>query len=597
MKTKFRETLQRANETIFRYPVVLVMALLASVGAICMIENSNQSELFIVYSKFTICTCLGISLMFALKMLSQRIGRELLLQLLGVVFLIGFYFVLPDKKNNFTEVYAYIIIITAILTHLMVSFIPFLKDDKELGFWQYNKNLFVNFFLTTVFTGVLTGGVELAILAIDKLFDFHFNNRLYTDTFFVLAISGSCFIFLLFNEKGLTTLEKDKTYPVVLKFFTQFILIPLLLIYVVILYFYSFKILINWQLPRGWASYLILAYSIVGILALLLVHPLKEENAKSWVKIFSKAFYYTIIPLIALLFTAIFTRILEYGYTEPRYFVLLLALWLLTVVVYSILNKRSSIKFIPISLFLFGTFALIFPYLNAFSIAKRSQKTELLKTLNEHQLLRDGKIDFQKKITDTVRNEIADKFEFLVERKQNEFILGLLGKKDQADLTKNIEKGDFYMIRYDIQEKFVNVNTTLKSNLYETEKLIILSEKKAIEIGDYQYLLSFPRYYGQEPQKLNEDEFIITEELTKNSSLKLTLNAKDQIDFGPQIINLLKEYKGKTGTVKVPSISLEGVLGKYKVKLFLNEITKEKDTYNKNEYIYPGDAYILVKLK
>jgi hypothetical protein len=165
----------------------------------------------------------------------------------------------------------------------------------------------------------------------------------------------------------------------------------------VILYFYSIKILINWELPRGWVSYLVLAYSVVGILALLLVYPLKEENAKSWVKIFSKAFYYTIIPLIILLFTAIFTRILEYGYTEPRYFVLLLALWLLSIVIYFIFNKKASIKFIPISLFLFGAFALIFPYLNAFSVAKRSQKNELVKLLNENKLLDNGKIDFKKK--------------------------------------------------------------------------------------------------------------------------------------------------------------------------------------------------------
>ncbi len=167
----------------------------------------------------------------------------------------------------------------------------------------------------------------------------------------------------------------------------------------------------------------------MGILALLLVYPLRAENAKSWVRIFSKAFYYTIIPLIILLFTAIFTRILEYGYTEPRYFVLLLALWLLSTVVYFISGKRATIKFIPVSLFLFGTFALIFPYFNAFSVAKRSQKNELLKVLNQHQLIHNGKLDFQKKITDTVRNEIADKFEFLAERKQNEFLYTFLNKK------------------------------------------------------------------------------------------------------------------------------------------------------------------------
>jgi hypothetical protein len=594
MKTKFQETLSRANEVIFRYPMILTMALLASVGTICIVET-ERSEIT-SYIKFTICSCLGISLMFALKMLSQRIGRELLLQVSGIIFLIGFYFILPDKKNGFTEVYAYIIAVTVLLSHLLVSFVPFLEKDRELRFWQYNKNLFINIFLTAVFTGVLTGGVELAILAIDKLFDFNFHDRLYRDTFFVLAIFGSSFIFLLFNDKGLNNLEKDGTYPVVLKFFTQFILIPLLLIYVAILYFYSAKILINWELPRGWVSYLVLAYSIVGILALLLVHPLKEENAKSWVKIFSKAFYYTIVPLIVLLFTAIFTRILEYGYTEPRYFVLLLALWLLSIAIYYIFSKKATIKFIPISLFLFGTFALIFPYLNAFSVANRSQKSELMNILNQHQLISAGTINFNKKVTDTIRNEIADKFEFLAERKQGEFLSTLLLPKDQSELTNNIATGTFYSVRYDIQNKFSDVNVTVKNRAYEMNRLVLVPEKQVVELGNYQYLISFHRY-NRDPQKLNNDEFELTDELTDNSSLKLSLNSKEEVDFGPQIIKLLDKNKNKNGNVKVPEITMESDLGKYHVKLVFSEITREKYSEQDTTSIYYESVYTLIRLK
>lgn len=594
MKTKFQETVSRANEVIFRYPMVLVMALLASVGSICIVETDRFE--ITSYIKFTICACLGISLMFALKMLSQRIGKELLLHISGIIFLIGFYCILPDRKENFTEVYAYMIAVTALLSHLLVSFVPFLERDREFRFWQYNKNLFINIFLTAVFTGVLTGGVELAILAVDKLFDFNFHDRIYRDIFFVLAIFGSSFIFLLFNDKGLHNLEKDGTYPVVLKFFTQFILIPLLFIYATILYFYSVKIVINWQLPRGWVSYLVLAYSMVGILALLLVHPLKQENAKSWVRIFSKAFYYTIIPLIVLLFTAIFTRILEYGYTEPRYFVLLLALWLLSIVVYFIFNRRATIKFIPVSLFVFGVFALIFPYLNAFSVAKRSQKTELMNILNQHQLISAGKINFQKKVTDTVRNEIADKFEFLAERKQGEFLSGLLNEKDQAELSDNITKGSFYSINYSIQNKFTDVNVTVKNRAYEMHRLVLVPEENAVELGNYQYLISFHRY-SRDPQKLNNDQFKLTDQLTEKSSLKLSLNDQEEIDFGPQIIKLFEENKNKTGNVKVPEIAMESDLGKYHVKLIFSEMTKEKYSEDDNASIYYENVYILIKLK
>ena len=306
MNQKINEIFGKASFAIQQFPLVLLMALSASISLMFIAEeNFRTSEKVFTLTKLTLVSCLGISLMFGLKILSQRIGKQILLELGGISFLIGFYFLLPKLQKDFTEVYAFLLIPTFVLSHLFVSFASFFRQKTEMHFWQYNKNLFINIFLTVIFTGVLTGGVELAIVAVDKLFDFNFNDKIYLRVFYLLAIFGSSFIFLLFNEKGLEYLEKEGNYPVVLKFFTQYILIPLLIIYVVILYFYSAKILINWELPRGWVSYLVLAYSIVGILAILLVHPLKENSAKSWVKIFSKIFYYTLIPLLILLFTAI----------------------------------------------------------------------------------------------------------------------------------------------------------------------------------------------------------------------------------------------------------------------------------------------------
>lgn len=596
MKTKFQEITGKAQDVILHYPMVLVMALLSSIGAILVVNNRYDKEFFFTHSKFIACCCLGISLMFALKILSQRIGKRLLLEGLGTVFLIGFFFILPEREKDFNEVHGFIIAITFLLSHLLVSFAAFLEKDKELNFWQYNKNLFVNIFLTAIFTGVLTGGVELAILAVDKLFDFNFNDNLYIDTFYTLAIFGSCFIFLLFNETGLDYLEKDGTYPVILKFFTQFVLIPLLFIYLIILYIYSFKIVINWELPRGWVSYLVLAYSIVGILALLLVYPLKEEKAKSWVKVFSKLFYYTIIPLIVLLFTAIFTRILEYGYTEPRYFVLLLALWLLSVVVYFILNKKASIKFIPISLFAFGAFSLIFPYLNAFSVAKTSQQNQLMTLLDQNKLLVNHKIDFQKKISDKLVDEIADKFGFLAERKQKDFLLPLLDPKTKELLVHDFDNPTSWGINNSIRNAFTHVDKI--SDVSKLERLILESETKVTLIQGYQYLINF-NSFNHESRTINGDTFQIDNQTEVNNarSIKVSLNSKESVDFTSAINKLFEDNTGNTETVRVKEIAMESDLGKYHIKIIFPSITREKASYNKQYNIYYEDAVMLIREK
>lgn len=591
MLKKINEIFGKTDDILRRYPMVLLMSFLGSLSLMCFAHvNFNSNPYFFVFIKFALVSCLGISLMFALKMLSQRIGKQTLLEISGVLFLVFFYFLLPQEEKYFTERYAFLIVPAFILSHLLVSFIAFFGKEKEVNFWQYNKNLFINIFLTGVFTGVLTGGVELAILAIDQLFSFNFNERYYLETFYFLSIFGSSFIFLLFNEKGLSALEKNGTYPVILKFFTQYILIPLLLIYAVILYLYSAKILINWELPRGWVSYLILAYSVVGILALLLVHPLKHESTTSWVRIFSKIFYFTLIPLLVLLFTAIFTRILEYGYTEPRYFVLLLAIWLTLVVFYFIFTPKATIKFVPISLFAIGLFALVCPYLNTFSVAKRSQKTELKNILNQNNLVKNGKIDFSVKVSDTVADEISNKIGFLVKRDEKEFVLNYMNLKHQKIITNKINKGDFYGIQSQVRSAFSNVDKT-KNSFGENFELI--AENKLIFVQDYDFFARVGNFRDTEGLTVGQDVFTIRSQ-QKEKLLVITVNNSENWDASREIKALMAKYSNRTGRVSVPDITLEHDLGKYHIKIIFDNLIRENFG---RENIYFSDAYILIRTR
>lgn len=585
MQSKIKEIWSKTDDIILRYPMVLTIALIAAVGAVVGFElDGNVNQQFLI-TKFCFTACLGISLMFAAKMLSQRIGKGFLWEILGIVVLFIFYFILPEKEKDFTEMYAFVLVPSYILSHLLVSFIAFLNRDKELNFWQFNKNLFINIVLTAIFTGVLVGGILLAILAVDKLFDFNFQDNLYPKTFFFTAILGSCFIFLLFNDRGLPELEEDNNYPQILKFFTQFVLVPLLIIYAVILYFYSAKILIHWELPRGWVSYLILAYSVVGILALLLVHPLKDDSTKSWVKIFSKAFYYTLVPLIILLFVAIFTRILEYGYTEARYFVLILALWLTSVVFYFIFFKKASIKFIPVSLFVFGVFGLIFPYFNAFSVAKRSQKAEFSKILNENKLLENGKINFNKSVNSEISDEISNKIDFLFKRKSADFVYSLLNQQYAKKLKDFSNKNS--TVSYFVNGFFTNVIQENNKNL----RIEIFDNQPTIPVKDYQYIV--PLYQNNQEFNIVNDEWKIENGLNQNKPyFIISLNNKTKVDVFPFMKQKLGQYQPQATRILVNDISTETILGNYQLKFVFKNLSKKH--YKRDSY-YFSEAYLLIK--
>ena len=576
MKNKISLILSKVTALVLNYPLVLLMSLATVIVIVYGIEtNPNNVEEYLLL-RLGITFALGISSQFALKMLAQRIKNGLVWQLTGILFLIGFFFVFPSEEKNFSEVYGFIIVPTFILSHLLVAFISFTKNkNEETNFWQYNKNLFINLFLTAVFTGVLTSGVQLAILAVQELFNFDFKGEIYLETFATLSILGSTSIFLLFNESGLEYLEKEGSYPVVLKFFTQFILIPLLIIYVVILYFYCLKITINWELPRGWVSYLVLAYSIVGIFALLLVHPLHKEKAKSWIILFSKIFYYTLIPLILLLFVAIFTRVLQYGYTEARYFVLLISVWLTTVVFYFIFFKKATIKFIPISLFAFGVFALIFPYFNAFSVSKRSQENELKQILTNNKLMVNGLIDFKAPIADSLKNEVESKFEYLSQRSDKDYLKTYLDAKTKALVEKD---------KYWYNGLFKNVTYTNKGL---DNYVRIYTKKNTYEIKEYQYILNSENR-GNIETTIGKDLIKITNTYNfQNPTFEIKINEEVK-DIMPQIKAFCNKYKSASKDVLVDDLSFTVDFKNYQIKILFNSINwyTKGNNYNFEETIY-----------
>ncbi|WP_187477979.1 DUF4153 domain-containing protein [Amniculibacterium sp. G2-70] len=589
MKNHLSQYAQKISLVIKNYPWVIIMALTAAVSSVILVENSGAENF--VFNKIVFTTCLGISLMFAAKFIGQRWRLGYLSEGISLLLLLGFYFLLPQTENDFSEVYAFLLIPIYLISHLVVAVSSQHPSQTENKFWEFNKNLFINAFLTVVFTGVLIGGVQLAILAVDKLFNLNLPNDLYAKTFVFLAILGSCLAFLLFSSDGLEGLEKLEEYPKTLKFFTQFVLIPLLIVYAIILYFYMGKIILQWELPFGWVSYLILAYSVLGILALLLVHPLKEDNTKSWVRIFSKLFFYTLIPLIILLMIAIFTRIFEYGITEPRYFVLALAVWLSVLALYFVFSKKDKIQFIPISLMITAIFSIGMPYFNAFSVSKRSQKMELEKVLIREKILSHGKINFNKTITNRSANEITDKLTFLMIRKEQGEVKKYLTSKDFDTIVKEDNNRWKYTYQSNIRNLFTRVTQENNPPLDEVREL--LSSNSFSDISDYHYMANSYNFLNNNGLKLNHETLSIEDRFDKNRVFKIKLSTGEEVDLIPLVEKKLNEYSKASTTL--PEVAIETDLGNYHVKLVFERIS----TSGKNKYntLFWGNYIVLIKEK
>ena len=392
-------------QTCRRFPWTILYALAGMLSAQVLVGSDPQPQLAV---KLVLCCELGLVFSIALTVWAEsRKVRTAWLQIALLALLTGYFFLFPPALRG-ADWYRFFLL--AAFGHLAVSVAPFLKKGSVGDFWHYNKTLFLKFLTAFLYSAVLFAGICVAVLAIDELFKLGFNDNIYFRIWLVIAaVFNTCFFLA-----NLPPADKDhpQDYPKGLKIFTQYVLIPLISIYVVILLVYEIKILVQGSLPNGWVANLIIAFAVAGILSLLLIHPIRKQEENKWILWYSKIYYIALIPLTLLLFVAIITRLRSYGFTEERFLVLATGLWLVFIIVYTLSRKQAQIKIIPLSLMavIMVTLLLISP------ICIRSQQNRLRAMLLQNHRLQQGKItDAGATLSPEQRSNITSIVQYLYE--------------------------------------------------------------------------------------------------------------------------------------------------------------------------------------
>ena len=401
--------LQDSSQTFSRFPLPLFYAFVGSLVSIYLTEmrhDENELEQTLV-SLLMVCS-LGLTLSFSLTLFSERKkhgrGIWLALQAAALLLLAAYFFFLRAYFVQ-VEFVRYALINTAL--HLFASFAAYTGRNNLQGFWQFNKALFLRLFFGAIYSLTIYVGIALAMLAVDELFNVNIKGENYMRVWIVVAGIFNTWFFLAGVPRDLEALNGLEEYPKGLKIFTQYVLLPLVTLYLLILYAYLGKILLAQSLPKGWVSNLVLGISVLGILALLLIWPIRNKEGNNWIRIFSRWFYGALYPLIIMLFVAIGRRIGDYGVTENRYFIVVLAVWLACIAAYFLFSKAGNIKLIPLTLCAIALLSSFGPW-SAFSVSERSQFYRLAKILSENEVLVNDKIDpAHKEVPDSVAGQIT----------------------------------------------------------------------------------------------------------------------------------------------------------------------------------------------
>ncbi len=507
---------QSAYETVYRFPMVLLSVFICTLTLLFIIHDINKEATETIFVKLAMVSALGVPLFFAVHTFLERVQPlpmfRFLIFTVSVGLLIQLYFSLGNFKTTPAQTY-YRYFFWSVGLHLLAAFSSFHAREESNGFWQFNKVLFLRFLTAVLYSSVLYMGLAGALLAIQELFGADVNSKVYIDLWVLIAGFFNTVFFLGGIPKPLDSLNEDSSYPKGLKIFTQYVLIPLVTIYLLILYAYTAKILLQINLPKGWVANLIIGFSIAGIFSLLLVYPVRELEENKWLKTFSRFFYFSLLPLVVLLFIAIGTRILEYGVTIERYIVAMLGVWLVVITLYFVFSKHKNIILIPVLLCVFAFGSIIGPW-GMFQISEKSQLKRLALLLEKNGAMANGKIiklNEQKAQLIKIKevNQINSIFDYLETNHGLKGMAEWLNEKDRKRIFNDSALTEYNSTKYEIQ-KCTGINGYHYDRYFKNEDVMNLGfycnqfqDVAGLSISGYDHIFNFSTYEYEDDKNID----------------------------------------------------------------------------------------------
>lgn len=559
-------------KAIIRFPIACLMATIATCLGMYMIDLNEPPARLI---NILLCSIVGALCNIAWTVATEAYSIGLSKRWIGRVMitlclLVGYYLFLPSSYEVYnTSLFRLPFQMASVILflHLLISYIPYLTKGSEEDFWEYNKDVFLNFVEAVFYAGFLFVGLSIALLALDKLFGVDIDDLAYPRLWFFLIGIFNTFYFL----SKYPTVYYDNNIKTPIKaflIFSQYILIPLVLIYMAILYVYGIQIGFKWELPEGWVSQLSLWFSVVGIFAYLLNYFNHKFSDFRLTALFKKYFFLILVLPTILVFVAIYRRISEYGITELRYVVALLGVWLLCMALYFNFSKSKHIRVIPISLSIFILLPILLGPFSIFNATLSSQQKKfkqlLLDTgcLVDQQLIAvndtaktilNPRIAFSTEVNDATVSKgevLYNAIRFLDERSDlgfiNNWIEPDLDLVKESDPSIALDSLDRYHNTRIVAEQ-LNISSLVPEN-YKNPDLTRFNinqiHDRSIELGDNKYFVTLNNVYSNDD--IDQDTYITLD----RANAVLVLHHEDQLLGNIPLDTFLTEHITEHSTPK-----------------------------------------------
>ena len=385
--------------TLKRFPLVSFSAFLLTLFLVIFLNPHPQPmESYLHYNiatKIALVMTLAIPLFIVARLISPR----MILNLVAVVLLVGYYFSLPDTLENPHILIKHLLLMLAF--SLFVFPAPFLsRPIKNAKFWEWTQQVMIALLSSLLFGFFIYLGLLGMVYAFEQLFNVNvgsdFNIQLALVVFGLFGVN-----YFLSQIPQYPRLVLARPYTKLENIFSKYILTLFFLAYFLILYLYTFKIIFFSEFPSGELAWLILIFSAIAIVTLFFWTPLwGTRNNK-----FTKAMGVALLIQTLMLGLSIYLRIDQYGMTENRYYILVAGIWLFFISLYFIFFKNVLYKWIFISISLTILLTQVGP-LSAQNMTQWGQERQLQKLLeNNPNLSNESNL--------TLRHQISNSIDYL----------------------------------------------------------------------------------------------------------------------------------------------------------------------------------------
>ena len=257
---------------------------------------------------------------------------------LAVSIALTFYFV---STNNDTE-HTYVLVTGLFIyttVFLSIFIAPFFKQKNENGFWVFSMKNIKAAVTAIAISAVLLIAIDGLLFGFFNLFDIKVSAR----PFVYSAIISSCTIFPILFFSGIPSIDDClQEMPALNKFQTstnKFLFLPVLSLYIILLYAYIAKIIIQWEMPKGMVSYLVSASMLLMFLRVTLMHPERSNPKPSFESKLLKILPAACIPLVILMSVGIMRRFSDYGISEDRYYIAAINIFYYAIIAILLIDK------------------------------------------------------------------------------------------------------------------------------------------------------------------------------------------------------------------------------------------------------------------